>query len=106
MVALNWTSWYGLAGNALWISGLAVLLATLSMVRFQARVGGARFSQIFGERGPQMAVAAGLILFCAGLLLCSDTVWERGIWGVGVILVTGWLFRLWRRFGADRGEGA
>ena len=100
------TSWYGLAGNALWIAGLAVLLATLSMARFQARAGGERLRHRLGERKPQMAIAAGLILFCTGLLLNSHTWWEKGIWGVCAALVFVWLVRLRRRSGAERGEGA
>ena len=100
------TSWYGLAGNVLWICGLAVLLATLSMARFQARAGGERLRHRLGERKPQMAIAAGLILFCAGLLLGSDTMWEKGIWGACVVLAIVWFARLLGRVGADRGEDA
>ena len=96
------TSWYGLGSNALWIAGLAVFLATLSMVHFQARTGEERLRHRLGERGPQMAMATGFILFCAGLLLSSHSWWEKGIWGVCAVLVLAWLVRLWRRSGADR----
>ncbi len=99
-------NWYGLGSNALWITGLAVLLATLSMMRFQARAGGERLRHRLGEREPHMAIAAGLILFCAGLLLSSHTWWEKGIWGVCAVLASVWLVRRWRRSGADKGEGA
>ena len=95
------TSWFGLGGNALWIAGLAVLLATLSMVHFQARAGGERLRHRLGAWEPQTAIAAGLILFCAGLLLTSHAWWEKGIWGVCAALVSTWLARLWRRSGSS-----
>jgi hypothetical protein len=53
-----------------------------------------------------MAIAAGLILFCAGLLLGSDTMWEKGIWGACVVLAIVWFVRLLGRVGEYRGEDA
>ena len=102
---MNLTSWYGLAGHVLWICGVAVLLATLSMVRFDARAAGDRLRHRLREREPRMAMAVGLILFCAGLLLSSDAWWHRVIWGVCVVLAMAWLVRVWGRFGADGGDG-
>ena len=98
-------SWYGLAGNALWICGLAVLLATLSMVHFEVRARGERLRNRLGEREPHMAIAIGLILFCAGLLLIGDTWWEKGIWAAFGVLGIVRLVRLWGRFDADSGGG-
>lgn len=106
MVAtLTLTSWYGLAGSALWICGLAVLLATLSMVHFEVRAAGGRLRDRLGDRRPQMAIAAGQILFCAGLLLISEPWWEKGIWAACGVLGIVWLVRLWRRLDADAGDG-
>jgi len=101
---LNLISWYGLAGNALWICGLAVLLATLSMVHLEARAGGQGLFRRLGERGPQMAIAAGLVLFSGGLLLGSDAWWQKGFCAACVMLGFVWLVRLWGRSGADRGD--
>ena len=98
-------SWSGLVGNALWICGLAVCLAALSMAHYQARAGAELFRDRLRKPGPQLATAAGLVLFCAGLLLCSDAWWEKGIWGLGAALLILWVFRLWRRQRAVRGEG-
>ena len=103
---MNLTSWYGLVGSALWICGLAVLLATLSMVRFEARAAWGRLRHRLGDRQPQMAIAVGQILFCAGLLLISDTWWEKGIWAACGVLGIVWLVRLWGRFDADAGDSA
>ena len=102
---MNLIRWYGLAGNTLWICGLAVLLAMLSMVHFEARARRERLRQRLGDREPRMAIAIGLILFCAGLLLIGDTWWEKGIWAAFGVLGIVWLVRLWGRFDADSGGG-
>jgi len=101
---MNLTSWYGLVGNTLWLCGLAALLATLSMLRFEVRAVGDRFRDRLGDREPQMAIAAGLILFCAGLLLIRYALWEKGIWAAFGVLGIVWLVRLWGRFGANAGD--
>ena len=102
---MNLTSWYGLVGNTLWICGLAVLLATLSMLHFQVRAVGERFRDRLGAREPQMAIAMGQILFCGGLLLISEPWWEKGIWAACGVLGIAWLVRLWGRLDADAGGG-
>ena len=102
---MNLTGWYGLVGNTLWICGLAVLLATLSMLHFKARVVGERLRDRLGDRESQMAIAVGQILFCGGLLLISDTWWEQGIWAACGVLGIVWLVRLWGQFDADVGGG-
>ena len=100
---MNLTNWHGLVGNTLWICGLAVLLATLSMLHYQVRAVGERFRDRLGDLEPQRAIAVGQILFCGGLLLVSDTWWEKGIWAAVGILGIVWLVRLWGRFDADVG---
>ena len=102
---MNLTSWYGLAGSALWICGLAVVLATLSMLHFEVRARGERLRNRLKDREPQMAIAIGLILFCAGLLLIADTWWEKGIWAACGILGIIWLLCLWGRLDVDAGGG-
>ena len=99
------TSWSGLFGNALWICGLAVCLAAVSMAHYRARAGADRLRDRLREPRSRLAIAVGLILFCAGILLTSDTVWEKGIWGVGAALLTLGVVRLWIHRGADRGKG-
>ena len=102
---MNLADWFGLAGHALWICGLAVLLATLSLVHFEARAGGNHLRHRLGGREPRMAIAVGLILFCAGLLLSTDTWWEWVVWGACAALAIFWLVRLRGRLGAGRGDG-
>ena len=98
-------SWTRLVGSALWICGLAVCLATLSMAHYRARTGEDRLRDRLRGPSSRLAIAVGLILLCAGLLLTSDVWWEKGIWGLGAALLIYWAARLWRRRGADGGEG-
>jgi F0F1-type ATP synthase membrane subunit c/vacuolar-type H+-ATPase subunit K len=99
-------SWPGLVGNALWICGLAVCLAALSMAYYQARAGQERLGSRLRRPELQSALAVGMSLFCLGLLLSSGNWWEKGIWGFGAAFLVVWAVRVWRRRGVDRGEGA
>ena len=97
---MNLTDWTGLAGNALWIGGLAVLLVTLSMVRFKAIAGEESLCHRLARREPLRAIAVGLILCFGGLLACSGTWWEKGLWGLSAVLLIVWAARSWRCRGA------
>ena len=98
--------WVGLVGNSLWVFGLAVCLATLSMAHFQARAGQERLRSRLKQPELQLALAVGMSLFCAGLLLCSGTWWEKGIWGLCAVLLSLWAVRSWKRGDGAREEGA
>jgi predicted MFS family arabinose efflux permease len=98
--------WFGLVGNALWVIGLAVCLATFSMVHYQARAGRGPLGSRLNQPEIQLAFAVGMSLFCAGLLLCSGTWWETGIWGLCAVLLSLWAVRSWKRRDAAREEGA
>ena len=68
--------WLGLVGNALWIVGLAVDLAALSMAHYQARMAEARLWATLSGAGFQLALAAGTGLLCLGLMLVSGPWWQ------------------------------
>ena len=96
-------TWPGLLGNALWIVGLAVCLATVSMAHYQARVGADRLWAGLGQPESQFALAIGAILFCIGLLLCSGTWWEKGIWGLCAACLVVWAVRsMWQLGGVTK----
>lgn len=97
--------WLGLVGSALWIVGLGVNLAALSMAHYQARVAEEGLWATLTRTGNQLAVAAGTGLFCIGLLLCSATWWEKVLWGLGAALAVGWAVRSWRCLGVTGEEG-
>lgn len=88
--------WVELAGGLLWVLGLAVCLAALSMARFQARVAGESPFRRLQQPGPWAALAFGVSLFCIGLLLVSGPWWQKGIWGVGAGFSVVWAVRSWR----------
>jgi F0F1-type ATP synthase membrane subunit c/vacuolar-type H+-ATPase subunit K len=94
-------NWFGLLGNALWIVGLAACLATVSMAHYQARVGADRLWAGLRQPESQSALAIGAVLFCVGLLLCSGTWWERGIWGLCAAVLIVWAVRLARCLGRE-----
>lgn len=77
--------WRGIATNALWITGLAVLLATFSYRRYQAGQEKTNdedeYQHIFYD--------VGLLLFCAGLLFAANSWLERGAWGGILLLIVG-----------------
>ncbi|HDN79462.1 MAG TPA: hypothetical protein ENG33_03215 [Chloroflexi bacterium] len=78
--------WWGVFRNSLWILGLSIILATLSYADWWAKEQKQRFRDVIGLARFQGAISTGLAFFCAGLSLCSDRWWERGLWA---------LFTLW-----------
>jgi hypothetical protein len=87
--------WWGVFHNALWVGGLAAILAALSMANYQAHAARARLREKLGGPGFQLAFDAGMGLFCLGLLFGSAPWWERGVWGVLAALFAGQAIWLW-----------
>jgi hypothetical protein len=83
--------WWGLFHNALWVVGLAVSLAALSMANYHAHREKVRLRQTLAEHGFQLTFRIGMTAFCLGLLFSSRTWWEQVIWG---LLALPWLW--WR----------
>lgn len=73
---------FSLAANALWILGLAVLLAVLSWARWEARSEQVRFRQVLARPPIQVGLDLGLLLFCVGLSATARAWWERVLWGL------------------------
>jgi len=70
------------AANALWILGLALILAALSWARWIAVRENVRFRVALRYPGVARALDGGLMLFCAGLAATARIGWERVLWGV------------------------
>ena len=78
----------------LWITGLALLLALLSLARWDARQASIKFSDQLGAKGYRLGLAASALLVCAGLALSAETWLERGVWiGFGLVLMAVILMR-------------
>lgn len=95
--------WIGLAGNCLWVVGLALCLATLSLAHYQARTDGERTWNWLKRPGSQLALAIGGSLFCVGLVLVGEPLWEQVLWGLCAVTLIVWAVRSWRSLGAREG---
>lgn len=81
--------------NLLWIVGLALSLAALSMAYYQSGIGQVRLRHQLAELSFQLPFSIGMVLFCAGLLFSSHTSWEKIIWGLLGALFAGQTLRQW-----------
>ncbi len=84
--------WAEVGFGALWVSGLAVNLAALSLADYWRARTGHRLRDVWGEPGYQLAHNAGMMLVCLGLVGSARAIWEQLIWGVLVLsfAVFGW----------------
>jgi hypothetical protein len=81
-----------LVANALWIAGLALLLAVLSWSHWIASTETTRFRLVLDRPRVQMALYIGLALFSAGLAATARSWWERVLW---LLLTVWWLAQAW-----------
>ncbi len=94
--------WWGLAHNALWVVGLAVILAACSTASYGSQRTGVRLRQELGGPGFQMLFDAGMALVCLGLLFSSRTWWQQALWGLLAAVYTSQVAWLkWRRARLD-----
>ena len=73
MTLINWNS---LISNAIWILSLSWLLAVLSMSVWSARESNRKLSAELDRPNRQMQLNLGGMLFCVGLALVSDQLWQ------------------------------
>lgn len=84
---------WGVIFNALWILGLAVLLAVWSYASYEARRIRRKTRTVLEGLGYALALDAGLLLFLAGMAATEDRWWARVLWiviGAGVIAEGVW----------------
>jgi hypothetical protein len=86
-----------IAAHALWIFGLAVLLAVWSFGYYEGQQSGESVLKILSQPNYDLAVIIGLVLFFAGLVGADGRIWAKIIWGVFIVAVIG-LFIYRRRF--------
>ncbi len=72
--------WWLVFTSALWILGLAIVLAAFSYYDWLARETGRRRREVFWQSAWPAWLDAGLILVCAGLGLGAHPWWERLLW--------------------------
>ncbi len=84
--------WFNLAANALWILACAMGLTTLGIVHNRAGARRQPFRAALSQPGPRGALSFAGFLFCAGLLLTSDSVFRGSLWAVlALAFIVQWL---------------
>ncbi len=85
--------WLNVFYNAIWIIGLAVILAAFSINDWLAHTNGVKLRQQLGTSAFQTPLTGGLILVSVSLALLADVWWERALWGVfAVLFAAQWWF--------------
>jgi len=88
--------WYVVGFGALWIFGLSLNLAALSLADFERQRQHRRFRDIWAGRSYQIASNLGLTFFCWGWAGLTRDTWECLIWlflGLGFLFFA---FKVWR----------
>lgn len=74
--------WINVGFGALWIIGLSVILAALSIAEYQRTTESISWREALKRRGFQIAFNVGLMLFCFGWAGMTREVWEQVVWGL------------------------
>jgi multisubunit Na+/H+ antiporter MnhB subunit len=88
--------WAGLASNALWVVGAAIILAALSFSYYEAQRQGERLRVHLQAPRFQTWLSLGLFLICLGLALLGPRWWERVVWGLLCGLSAWQLWTAWQ----------
>jgi uncharacterized membrane protein len=75
--------WYEVIAAAMWIAGLAFLLALLSLAR---SLGRPSIRQVLATPNFRVATAIGIALFASGMFLSDEVVWEKLGWVIVMAL--------------------
>jgi len=75
-----------LAVNALWIVGLAVILAAFSINQWRAQRHGLKLRGQLDTPAFQTPLTVGLVLVSLSLALQADVWWQQVLWAVFVVL--------------------
>ena len=67
--------------NSLWITGLSLLLATISWASWTANIEDIRLYVLLARPGMRRAWGLGIALFCTGMATTGHAWWEWGLWG-------------------------
>ena len=78
--------WVVVGFSALWILGLALVVAALSFANYLAGRQKRRFRQALEMPACRIVLDLGLVFFCLGWVGGVSTTWERFVWG-GLALI-------------------
>ncbi len=83
-----------IAAHALWIFGLAVLLAVWSFGYYEAQQTGEPVLTYLSKPNYDLAIAIGLVMFFAGLTGADGRIWAKIIWGLlGIAVIAFLIYR-------------
>ena len=97
MSNLDVIDWRLVAFSALWLTGLAVLLAAFSFADYFAAQQHVRTRAVLGWPGFQAALNLGLVLFCLGLLGTAHPWWQQLLWALLAVAFAYQFWAAWRR---------
>jgi len=78
--------WFNLFANSLWILGCALAFSTLSYASWKASINQQKLRILLNALEYQRAFNFSGILFCIGLALTSERLFETILWGILAIL--------------------
>ena len=84
--------WLALAFSALWILGLALVLATLSFASYQAHEERVRLRQALSQPRFSVPISVGLLLVCVGMSYGAQPLWQRFLW---LLLAAAFAYDAW-----------
>jgi len=82
--------------HALWIIGLALILASFSYCHWLAHQQQSNLKQILNRYTFQFPLRLGLILICVSLIGLAQSWWEQLIWFLFVVIFTRQARQLWQ----------
>ena len=74
--------WVSVGFSALWILGLGLVTAGLSVANYLASQQKRRFRQTLEMPACRIMIDLGLVFFCVGLAGGVSAIWERLLWAV------------------------
>jgi hypothetical protein len=97
MSNLDLIDWRLVGFSALWITGLSVVLAAFSFADYAASQRRLRTRVVLGWPGHLIAINAGLLLFCLGLVGSARAWWEQILWAALAVTFGYQAWVAWRR---------
>ena len=74
--------WLNLAANALWILSLSLIVAIVSLARYDSQISGENLADKMTLRVWQTPLNIAGVLFCCGLTFTSIEIWQQVIWAI------------------------
>lgn len=97
MNGLDQIDWRLVAFSAVWLTGLAVVLATFSFADYLAAQRQVRTRVVLGWPGSLAAIYAGFLLFCVGLFGTAPAWWQQALWALLAVAFGCLAWAAWRR---------